>query len=306
MTADAKERTAPDRLAAAEGFIWLTARVLEQRRFEHLFRAGSPDAVATALDAYRSADGGYAYALDPDVRGPVSQPLGAHAALTTLDEIGRCSGAAADGIVDQLATITLPDGGIPAVDPAGRDYPHPPFMPIDEDPPGALLTTALVAGVLHKNSSTHPWLAPATEFCWQRIDALTESHPYEVHAAVAFLDHVPDRERAAAAAARLGRMVRAQGIVVLDPQRPEDSHLVPGYAPGEWHFVPDYVRDPGSLAREWFSEAEITAGLDALAQDQCEDGGWPIRWRQWAPGTALESRPRVTIDALRTLQAYGR
>lgn len=31
-----------------------------------------------------------------------------------------------------------------------------------------------------------------------------------------------------------------------------------------------------------------------------------MTWREWAPGTALESRPIVTIEALLTLRAYGR
>ncbi len=50
----------------------------------------------------------------------------------------------------------------------------------------------------------------------------------------------------------------------------------------------------------------MTRSLDFLANEQQGDGGWPIRWRQWAPGTALECRPIVTVEALRTLRAYGR
>jgi hypothetical protein len=46
--------------------------------------------------------------------------------------------------------------------------------------------------------------------------------------------------------------------------------------------------------------------LDFLAAEQDQDGGWPVRWRDWAPGTRLEWRPIVTIEALRTLHAYGR
>jgi hypothetical protein len=135
---------------------------------------------------------------------------------------------------------------------------------------------------------------------------LEETHPYEVHAAVAFLDHVPDRARAARAVERLGELVRAQRLVVLDPERPEDAHLSPGYAPGELHYVPDYAATPESLARAWFTDDEVERGLHWLASQQQEDGGWPIRWREWSPGTRLESRPRVTIEALLTLRAYGR
>jgi hypothetical protein len=49
----------------------------------------------------------------------------------------------------------------------------------------------------------------------------------------------------------------------------------------------------------------MARSLDHLAAEQREDGGWPVNWRQWAPGTALESRPIVTIEALRTLRAHG-
>ena len=58
----------------AEAYIWKTARVLEQRRFEVLFKDGDPAAVKAALEPYKTADGGYGYALEPDGRGPTSQP----------------------------------------------------------------------------------------------------------------------------------------------------------------------------------------------------------------------------------------
>jgi hypothetical protein len=50
----------------------------------------------------------------------------------------------------------------------------------------------------------------------------------------------------------------------------------------------------------------MARSLDFLAGEQQDDGGWPIRWRQWAPVVELEARPMVTVEALRTLRAYGR
>ncbi|MDP9613969.1 hypothetical protein JOF35_006307 [Streptomyces demainii] len=79
-------------LSRAERFVWLTARVLEQRRFAYHFLGGGAEAVETALAAYLGADGGYGHALEPDLRGPVSQPLHAVHALRVLDGIGRCGG----------------------------------------------------------------------------------------------------------------------------------------------------------------------------------------------------------------------
>ncbi|MEU2181292.1 hypothetical protein [Streptomyces thermolilacinus] len=296
-------------LARAEHFIWLTARVLEQRRFAYHFLGGDADAVEAALAPYANEDGGYGHALEPDVRGPVSQPLHTAHALRVLDSIGRCGGLRVERVCRYLTGVSTHDGALPAVHPSVRGYPVAPFVPVVDDPPSDLLATGPVVGLLHRNQVWHAWLFRATDFCWAAIDAIGEdrpTHPYEVEAAVAFLDGVPDRARAEAAADRLGRVVRERRLAVLEPERAGAYPLAPGYAPGEYHYPHDYARVPDSLARRWFTDEEMARSLDHLAAEQAEDGGWPVNWRQWAPGTALESRPIVTIEALRTLRAHGR
>jgi hypothetical protein len=297
-------RCTSDVVGAAEHFVWLTGRVLEQHRFRFLFADGNAAGVLAALEAYRCPDGGFGYGLEPDMRGPVSQPLHVHAALSVLDEVGQCHGERVVSLCEYLTSITAPDGGVPGVLPTQRDYPRAPFMPVIDDPPGALLTTGLLAGVLHKNNVEHAWLERATAFCWDRISGLGDTHPYEVHAAVAFLDHVPEQERARSVARELGQRVREQRLVLLDPARAEEVPVAPGYGPGEWHYAYDYAPTPTSLARSWFRDDEMDVALDTLAGAQEPDGGWPVRWRAWAPGSLLEARPRVTIEALRTLRAY--
>ncbi|MBE8473678.1 prenyltransferase/squalene oxidase repeat-containing protein [Streptomyces justiciae] len=293
-------------LFRAEHFVWLTARVLEQRLFAHHFLNGDADPVETALDAYRNEDGGYGHALEPDLRGPVSQPLHTGHALRVLDAIGRCGGRRVEHVCRYLTSVSTADGALPAILPGQRGYPTAPFITIVDDPPSELLATGPVVGLLHRNEVWHAWLFRATDFCWHAVESLRQSHPYEVQAAVAFLDAAPDRPRAEAAADRLGRLVRETRLAALDPEHLDTHPVSPGYAPGEHHFPHDYARTPYSLARAWFTDEEMERSLDFLAAAQQEDGGWPIRWRQWAPGTALEARPMVTIEALRTLRAYGR
>ncbi|GAB2720528.1 hypothetical protein [Streptomyces bullii] len=293
-------------LARAERFVWLTARVLEQRLFAHHFRGGDADPVETALDAYGNDDGGYGHALEPDLRGPVSQPLHTAHALRVLDAIGRCDGRRVERLCRYLTSVSTPDGALPAIHPSQRDYPAAPFVPVVDDPPSALLSTGPVVGLLHRNEVWHAWLFRATDFCWQTVESLEKSHPYEIEAAVAFLDSAPDRSRAEAAADRLGRLVREHRLAALDPDDLAAYPVSPGYAPGEHHFPHDYARTPHSLARAWFTDDEMARSLDFLRAEQQEDGGWPIRWRQWAPAPALEARPVVTIEALLTLRAYGR
>jgi hypothetical protein len=117
-------------------------------------------------------------------------------------------------------------------------------------------------------------------------------------AAVRFLDHVPDRTRAEAAAARLGGLVRGQRIVAVT--EPIESTSDGPYFP--W----DYAAEAESLARQWFSDVEFDANLDRLVESQKDDGSWPVRWPVWTPVTAFEWGGWVTIDAIKVLVSHGR
>ena len=274
----------------AEQYIWSTARVLEQRRFEVLFKDGDPAAVKAALAPYRTADGGYGYALEPDGRGPTSQPPHIWTALEALQDAGSTD----PRVCDHLLGITTADGGVPVALPTLEPWPHAPWWQIGSE--GTLLATALLYAPLSRHVS-HPWLGRAEEFCWKAVDAIEQTHPYEVEAAVVFLDAASDRERAVAAAERLGRIVREQGLVGKQPE---------GYSVGEIHHPHDFATRPDSLARGWFSDAEIEASLDVLEGRQLEAGGWPITWAVWTPAIEIEWSGLMTIAALKTLRAYGR
>lgn len=292
-------------LARAEQFIWLTARVLEQRRFAFHFLGGDADPVDAALGAYLGGDGGYGHALDPDLRGPLSHPLHTAHALRVLDGLGRCSGQRIERLCGHLTRVSTPEGALPVVSPGPGGYPAAPYHPAHDDPPGDLLTTGPVVGLLHRNRVWHAWLFRATDFCWDRVENLRRSHPYELQSAVAFLDGAPDRARAAAAADRLGRLAREQRLVVLDPADEDAYPPAPGYAPGERLHPYDLARRPESLARGWFTDAELRRSLHHLAALQQPDGGWPVHRGAWAPGSSLERRPIATLEALLTLRAYG-
>lgn len=291
-------------LARAERFMWLTARVLEQRRFAHHFTGGGAEAVETALAAYRNEDGGYGHGLEPDPRGPASRPSHTAHALSVLNGIGRCGGPRVERVCRYLTLVSAADGALPA---AGRSARAGDGAP----PQGELLATGPVVGLLHRNEVWHAWLFRATDFCWAAVDALEKPHPYEVVAAVAFLDGVPDRARAAGAADRLGRLVRERRMAVLDPGRPDMCpgsavHAAGALPDGERLFPHDYARVPESVARRWFTDEEMNGSLRCLAWAQCDDGGWPPGRPTATPVAALKRRPIATIEALLTLRAYGR
>ncbi|GAB7042354.1 MULTISPECIES: hypothetical protein [Catenuloplanes] len=301
-------RADAETIARAGHFIRLTGRVLEQRLYGHHFEGADPAGVRAALEAYRAPDGGFAFGLEPDVRGPAGQPLAVPSALRVLAAAGQLDAGTGGALCDWLASVSGPAGGAPSVLPSLAAYPHPPFLPVpaaDTDVPGDLLATGQIAGPLLAHGIAHPWLDGAVAFCWAAIDALDRTHPYEVRAALDFLDHAPDRHRAVRAADRLGRLVREQGLVPSDPSDPTaDAAIAPGYAAGEWTYAHDYAPAPDSLAARWFTDRELTRSLDFLAGRQGDDGGWPITYVQWAPNTAMEARPAITLHALHTLTAW--
>lgn len=280
---------------AAERFVWLNARLIDRFRFDFLFRNGERGRVLAQLRLYRNSDGGFGNGLEPDLRGPTSQPMPAATALWILDELDAMDDPMVASLLDYLSTITAADGGVPFVLPSVRDYPRAPWWNTSDDPPGSLNPTATLAGLLYKHSITHPWLERATEFCWEQIGCMSGSDPYEGRAVLPFLDHVPDRERAENAFERVAAVLTTSGAVTLDPD-----------APGEVHLPLDFAPAPQTLARRMFSDEMIERHLDALEKAQRDDGGWDINWMVWTPATGPEWRGWQTVHVLQTLRAYGR
>jgi hypothetical protein len=288
-------RTNPD-LSAATAFVWRTARLLDRLRFAYLFLTGQRDPVLSALRAYRNPDGGFGNALEPDFRGPVSQPVTVASALEILDGVDALGDPMVGPALDFLSTVTAPDGGLPFVLPSVGDYPRAPWWePQGDDPPGSLFPTAAIAALLHKHRVDHAWLDAATGFCWRRIESVGSTYPYEMRAILPFLDHAPDRPRAEEAFSRIGPKIFEQELVTLDPE-----------APGEVHTPLDFAPYPESLARRLFEDEVIELHLDTLSAAQQEDGGWTFNWPEWNQATTLEWRGFMTVRALSTLRAYGR
>ena len=282
-------------LDKATDFIWRTARLLDRRRYAYLFLRGERQAVIDALRAYQNADGGYGNSLEPDIRGPVSQPVPTWTALGILDEIEDLSTRTAAHICEYLVSISNPDGGVPFLLPSARAYPRAPWWETEDNPPSSLNPTAALAALLYKNGVEHAWLTTATTYCWKQLDALDETSPYEMRAVLPFLDFVPDRARAEEAFARIGPKILEQKLVALTPTGEDDTHSPLNFA-----------SRPESMARRLFTDNVIEANLDALAGAQQEDGGWPFNWLAWSPAAAQEWRGVVTVEALTTLRAYGR
>ncbi|HEY2056182.1 MAG TPA: hypothetical protein VGH14_19800 [Solirubrobacterales bacterium] len=249
----------PIDLNAAEQFIYADARLLDRHRLATLLR-GAPNApVLDALRAYRNPDGGFGHALEPDVRGPRSEPASTLHALDILAEVGAVDDPMVAEAADWIAGIALPDAGIPFVLPGGDDFPHAPWMV--PSPGGSFLTFALAASLWEVGAEA-PWLERGTEWCWAELEGPADLGSYWLKFALAFLDRVPDEARARTALESLQPRIDPDGWVTV-PEGAEGERLSPlALSPR-----------PAARSRALFTDEQIEADLSALEAGQEDDGG---------------------------------
>lgn len=276
----------------AREFFLKDARLLERHLFHYLFEDGPREAVLRALLAYQTEGGGFSYGLEPDKRSAQPQPIDQEQALKVLTDIGPDEAVSAL-ILDFLPTITTAEGGVPFVLETVADAPRAPWWNTDPDPPAALNPTASIAGLLYKLGVTHPWLEAATAFVWEKLETFSEPEVHNLLSVLVFLEGVPERARAEAALERLADdIVRHTALEVG-----AEGYVHPPYA-----FAPR----PDSLAAQLYDGALVKRHLDALTAGQQPDGGWPITWSAVGLGSEFECRSIVTLNALKTLRAYGK
>ena len=283
-------------LNAAATFLHANARLLERRRFAHLFEQASAEPVVHLLRAYRNDDGGFGHAIEPDMRAPTSQPVGVHTALEILHEVGVHGDPMIQSAGDFLTTITRDDGGIPFVLENAMAYPHAPWWQYADE--SSAIQTPVNAAAFHRLGARHPCLDRADEFCFRQIaeldlSGLTTEPGYALQFGVAYLNATPDAARAEQALDELAPVLAPLADAAPDPSAEVTSPL-------------DLAPEPGSRSRRLFDEAAIERHLDAVEAAQQDDGGWNVSWPDWNPAAALEWRGVATINALKLLRANGR
>ena len=275
-------------LDAAERFILTNARLIERHRTAVLLHGAPVEPVLDALRAYRNPDGGFGHALEPDVRGPHSEPAGTLRALEILAELERLDDPMVAGAAAWLDAVATEDGGVPFVMEETARYPHAPWM-VPSD--GGSQMTYAFAGLLRRAGRPS---AAMEAWCWERIDGGALSG-YALLFGLRFLDVADDEARATAAIERLRPQIAADGSIP-----------VPGGVEGERLGPLDLAGGPGARSRALFGADGIAAGLDALEARQLDDGGWDFDFLHWSPGQSLEWRGIVTFEALRALSDDGR
>ena len=286
-------------LEAAISFVATHARILERRRLEHLLGGTAPEAVRAALDAFRNPDGGYGWALEPDLRSVTSQPVAAMHALEVLADL-RETGPRARQLLDWLAGHSLPDGGVPFGLPYSDTAGSAPHWAGADPTVSSLQMTTQLAAHAHRlarhrpDVAEHPWLAAATSYCLDVIERTVEApSAYELMFAMRFLDVVaPHTPRARPLLDRFAGFVNVAGPTP-----------VAGGAGGEVLYPLDFTPDPDAPSRGLFSPEAVATDLRRLAGQQQPDGGWNITFTAFSPAAALEWRGYATVQAVLVLRS---
>ena len=287
-------------LNAAVSFVATHARILERHRLQLLLGEGSPEDVLAALDAYRNPDGGYGWALEPDLRSATSQPVAAMHALEVLAEVRDTKSQRAPELCDWLADHTLPDGGVPFGLPYSDTAGSAPHWADADATVSSLQMTAQLAAQAHRlarhraDIAGHPWLATATSYCLDAIDRTVETpHAYELMFVMRFLDAVAEHApRARPLVDRLTRYVTSNGPTpVTGGAEDEVLHLL------------DFTPYADAPSRASFTKDAIAADLDRLAGQQQPDGGWTVDYTLYSPAAALEWRGYATVQAVAVLRS---
>jgi hypothetical protein len=288
---------------AITDFMTTHARLLDRRRMELALGGGDPDAATAALAAYRNPDGGFGSALEPDLRAPTSQPVGALHAFEVFEDIAPHTSPLASDLCDWLERSSLPGGGLPfALAGAAGPGSAPLWGSVDPAAPSLHLTTtvagiALRVGRHDRAVAAHPWLQSATGYCLDEAAALTEPpHPIAFRYILQFLDALTDtRPEAESELRRLAAFLP-----------PSATMPVTGGIENEAMRPLDFSPHPGRPLRALIDPAVVEADLDRLETDQHADGGWDVDWASWSPAGALEWRGWATVRAVLILRANGR
>ena len=295
-----------------QAYVMTKARTVDQARFAFHFVGGSAADVLTALTAYQNDDGGFGYALEPDLRTSASSAIATQQGFNILREVGATD---MDPLVQSavnylLSTLDQERLRWEIVSSAVEDAPHAPwwtYAKIEENFDGFLANPrAALIGFLYEHKALVPTellqqLADAqmTHLSEQSAAGKIDMHDLYCYITLANSPHFAEQQRQ-----RLVSTLReaVQPLLATDPGEFAGYHLLPL----------DVAPAPDALLASVVDRTAIDAHLDYLIDTQLADGSWPLPW-SWAfvDETAWAQAERdwkgqIAVNRLRTLATYGR
>lgn len=334
-------------LAAAQRFMATHARLLDRRHLAVVLGGGAPAAAAllTTLSGHANPDGGFGWALEPDLRAESSQPAGALHALE-LVEVALAAGLDPEEALGRRATAS-PDGTASATRSTASAVSAPDQAPASA---GSVRATAVALcdwlDAVSLPGGGLPFSlpgadTPGTAPWWAGADPAVPS--LHITAGIASAAHrLADHEPAVAAHPWLARVTEwCLGEIAQLTERPPAYTLryvlwlldaagarVPE-AVAELERVAAFVPADGELPVDGGVEGErlralgisplperplralvpadaVARHLDELESGQRDDGGWTVDFPSASPAGAIEWRGVATVRAIAALRVHGR
>ena len=303
------QRLSHDQYVRSRAFVAASARPIDRALCSFVFDGGPASAVAEALAAFQTAEGGFGRALEPDFRLDDASVL-----ATTLGlQYAVDAGLGAHDPVVARAVAYLARAYDPvarhwhAVPPEVNDAPHAPWWTLDP-----------TSG---RCSVEGTWANPSAEalayLWWYGVPTDAPLRDAVTEVALAELATMPERLdlHDLLCYARLAEALPADKADVVRARLHASLPLTVDRDPGSWV---EYGAKPVTLAsspRSPFA-ADLGADLDACLDFEVECVGPDGAWRpNWTWGDAYPDAWRVaerewaglmTVQTLRTLAAFGR
>ncbi|MEI8122449.1 MAG: hypothetical protein WCI20_10380 [bacterium] len=289
----------------ATQFLLTSARPLEQALFRLHFEDGSAADVVRELAAFQNPDGGFGRALEMDMRTPDSSAIATTHGLQTAREIGLASDheLVRRTLAYLRATCDRQNNVWPIIPPTANNAPHAGWWTTKNLAESwnhfRANPTAEIAGYLFLFGSPkdEDWrqqvLRGVLDYLAAQPDTMN-MHELLLFVRLAEMVELPEASRE-----KLTRAVAA--TVECDPARWPKYGLRPL----------SVVKSPQSPYYAALRDA-VAVNLDYLIREQTTDGSWAPTW-SWAdefpdvwPVARREWQGVLTLDALRTLRAFGR
>lgn len=295
----------------AQGFVYRNARPLDLARFRFHFENGSADDVLTALSYYQNADGGFAYAIEPDNWNVKSTPIGAWAATMILREIGfeDTSHPIIRGILQYLDSgDSFLDGKWCNVVPSNNDYPHAVWWGCEKEGEPADNPTVSLAGFALRFAERQSALyQKASEIAAKAAAAIMEHPTDEWHTVRCFADLLGYCERIEGfdlfdlAAFRNAVIKRVNEVICEDTDKWTTEYVC---TPSFFFFKKNPIF---AAVRRELCEHEA----DIIRNAQLPDGSYPVTWLWYNDYKEYEVaanwwRSDIIIRNLLYLQAFRR
>jgi hypothetical protein len=266
-------------------FVHTHGRDIDKALFDFHFGKAHHDTVLEALSKYQNDDGGFGHGLEPDIKGPPSNPFATEIALSICFEadVPRDADLLAR-TVGHLEESQEEDGNW-RFSPAVYEHELAPWFKGWSWP--NLNPSCTIAGYLRALGLGSERLHARADQLFDQLatpsdllgDAYYAVRPYVLYF-VSEWDH-PQRELYLSGV--LWWLLRQNAAKAL---------------PDAMHFL-EYVRGPETLVGQRLPSAILDEHIAALAAEQLEDGGWPVAYGDhW--------RAPVTVQALATLRRFGR